>query len=149
MNATSRFDDGLVVHGMNFGSQDYLGLSTDPRVREAGMQAIRDHGVHRRSSGTLQGGTRPSLELEPSSATRQRRARRPVPDRVGRGFGAITALVRPDDHIVMDRLAHASLQQGAQAATQNIHRHRHLDVEEATALVAQACVRTMPTTGSS
>jgi 7-keto-8-aminopelargonate synthetase-like enzyme len=41
----------------------------------------------------------------------------------------VTALVRPDDHIVMDRLAHASLQTGAAAATRNIKRVEHLSVE--------------------
>jgi 7-keto-8-aminopelargonate synthetase-like enzyme len=47
----------------------------------------------------------------------------------GAAFGAVTALVRPDDHIVMDRLAHASLQTGAAAATRNIKRVEHLSVE--------------------
>jgi 7-keto-8-aminopelargonate synthetase-like enzyme len=54
----------------------------------------------------------------------------------GAGFGAITALVRPGDHIVMDRLAHACLQQGARAATQNVHRHDHLDVGAAAQRIA-------------
>ena len=137
VHATSRFDDGLVVHGMNFGSQDYLGLSTDERVREAGMRAIRDHGVHSASSGALQGGTRPSVELEAELGDFVGAEHVALfPTGWGAGFGTITALVRPDDHIVMDRLAHASLQQGAHAATQNIHRNRHLDVEGTAELVA-------------
>ena len=37
-------------------------------------------------------------------------------------------LVRPDDHIVMDRLAHASLQTGATSATKNITRVEHLSL---------------------
>ena len=35
---------------------------------------------------------------------------------------------RPDDHVVMDVLAHSCLQEGARAATQNIHYHGHLNV---------------------
>jgi len=42
------------------------------------------------------------------------------------GFGAITGLVRPYDHVVMDELAHQCLQQGAYTATRNVHRHPHL-----------------------
>src|SRR5947209_1018945 len=64
IRATSRLDDGQVVHGLNFASQDYLGLSTDDRVREAGIRAIRTHGVHSASSGVLQGGSLPARELE-------------------------------------------------------------------------------------
>jgi glycine C-acetyltransferase len=41
----------------------------------------------------------------------------------------IKGLVRTSDHIVMDVLAHACLQEGAQAATKNVYLHRHLDVE--------------------
>jgi 7-keto-8-aminopelargonate synthetase-like enzyme len=47
----------------------------------------------------------------------------------GAAFGLVTALVRPDDHIIMDRLAHASLQTGAAAATKNIVRTEHLSVD--------------------
>jgi 7-keto-8-aminopelargonate synthetase-like enzyme len=42
------------------------------------------------------------------------------------GFGTITGLVRPYDHVVMDELAHQCLQQGAYTATRNVHRHPHL-----------------------
>jgi 7-keto-8-aminopelargonate synthetase-like enzyme len=45
------------------------------------------------------------------------------------GFGVIKGLVRSADHIVMDNLAHACLQEGAAAATKNIYRFRHLDLE--------------------
>jgi 7-keto-8-aminopelargonate synthetase-like enzyme len=45
------------------------------------------------------------------------------------GYGAVVALVRPDDHIVMDELAHACLQSGAKASTRNVVRVRHLDTE--------------------
>ncbi|MCB1420389.1 MAG: aminotransferase class I/II-fold pyridoxal phosphate-dependent enzyme, partial [Notoacmeibacter sp.] len=45
------------------------------------------------------------------------------------GFGVIKGLVRSHDHIVMDALAHACLQTGAQAATRNVSLFRHNDVE--------------------
>lgn len=44
----------------------------------------------------------------------------------GAAFGAVTALVRADDHIAMDRLARASLQTGAAAAAGKICLIEHL-----------------------
>jgi glycine C-acetyltransferase len=46
----------------------------------------------------------------------------------GAGFGAIAALVRPDDYVILDHLAHACLHQGANAATNNVLRHEHRDL---------------------
>jgi glycine C-acetyltransferase len=45
------------------------------------------------------------------------------------GFGVIKGLVRSADHVVMDMLTHSCLQEGANAATNNIHLFRHLDNE--------------------
>ena len=45
------------------------------------------------------------------------------------GFAAVQGVVRPTDHVVMDVLAHSCLQEGARAATQNIHFHGHLNIE--------------------
>ena len=45
------------------------------------------------------------------------------------GFGVITGLVRPYDHVVMDQFSHACLQSGAYAATRNVHRFQHLDLD--------------------
>jgi glycine C-acetyltransferase len=45
------------------------------------------------------------------------------------GFGVIKGLVRSADHVVMDMLSHSCLQEGAHAATNNIHLFRHLDNE--------------------
>ena len=47
------------------------------------------------------------------------------------GAGVIRGLVRSSDHIVMDALAHACLQDGAAAATNNVYLHRHLDCDSA------------------
>jgi glycine C-acetyltransferase len=45
------------------------------------------------------------------------------------GFGVIKGLVRSADHVVMDMLSHSCLQEGANAATNNVHLFRHLDNE--------------------
>jgi glycine C-acetyltransferase len=43
-------------------------------------------------------------------------------------FGTIKALVRPSDHVVIDGFANAALQQGAAAATRNLHLYAHLNL---------------------
>jgi glycine C-acetyltransferase len=45
------------------------------------------------------------------------------------GYGVIRGLVRPDDHVVIDGLAHNCLHDGAIAATKNIHLHGHLNLQ--------------------
>jgi 7-keto-8-aminopelargonate synthetase-like enzyme len=42
------------------------------------------------------------------------------------GFGVIKCLVKENDHIVLDQLAHNCLWEGARAATKNCYRVKHL-----------------------
>src|SRR6185295_15816443 len=50
--------------GINFASQDYLGLGQHPSVVEAGIEAMRAFGAHSAGSAVLTGNTRLSLQLE-------------------------------------------------------------------------------------
>lgn len=124
--------------GLNFATQDYLSLASHPAVHQAAAEALGRYGVHSGGSAALQGRSDISRALE-----------REIGDALqmehvvlfssgwGAAFGAVTALVRPDDHIVMDRLAHASLQTGAGAATKNIKRIEHLSVESLRAALVE------------
>ncbi len=116
--------------GLNFATQDYLSLGSHPAVHEAAADALRRYGVHSGGSSALQGRSDISRALEHEIGdTLQMEHVTLFSSGWGAAFGAVTALVRPDDHIVMDRLAHASLQTGAGAATQNIKRVEHLSVD--------------------
>lgn len=138
LTATSRFEGGRVVQGLNFAAADYLGLSTDARVREAGIRAIRDYGCNSGASGALHGGTRPARELEAEIADFVNAEHVTLfPTGWGAGFGTIVGLVRPTDHVVMDNLAHACLQQGAHTATNNVHRFDHVDSAAGADLIAK------------
>jgi len=123
-----RFDDGQLVEGLNFATQDYLSLSSHPSIHEAALRALRDFGPHAAGSPCLTGNTQLSIQLERSLADFMA-AEHVVLFTTGwaTGFGTITALVREYDHVVMDALSHASLQQGAMAATKNVTRFNHLD----------------------
>jgi 7-keto-8-aminopelargonate synthetase-like enzyme len=117
--------------GINFASQDYLGLSGHPSVAEAGIEAMRRFGPHSAGSAVLLGNTRLSLELEQHlGALLGMEHVTLYPTGWAAGYGAIAAFVRPRDHIVMDYLCHACLQQGAASATPQIKHFIHNDVED-------------------
>ena len=122
-------DTGRSFAGVNFASQDYLSLSSHPAVKEAAIKAIREYGTHSAGSAALLGNTKYSLTLE--DALSDFLAQREVvlyPTGWSAGFAAVQGFVRSNDHVVMDVLAHSCLQEGARAATQNIHFHGHLNV---------------------
>ncbi|HEY0779568.1 MAG TPA: aminotransferase class I/II-fold pyridoxal phosphate-dependent enzyme [Gemmatirosa sp.] len=126
------------VDGLNFATQDYLSLAAHPAVLAAAADALARYGVHSGGSGALQGRSAPSRALERElAATLQMEHVVLFSSGWGAAFAAVTALVRPDDHVVMDRLAHASLQAGAQAATPNVTRVEHLSVPALERALAQ------------
>ncbi|HYC93990.1 MAG TPA: aminotransferase class I/II-fold pyridoxal phosphate-dependent enzyme [Thermoanaerobaculia bacterium] len=118
------------VAGMNFGSQDYLGLSQHPAILAAAKEALDEFGPHAAASPMLQGNTIPGRRLEQALAEALETEHVLLfPTGWAAGFGAITGLVRPSDSVVIDQLSHACLMQGARAATQNVYLFRHNDVE--------------------
>jgi 7-keto-8-aminopelargonate synthetase-like enzyme len=127
----ARDDRGIRMRGVNFASQDYLSLSNHPSVKTAAKQAIVEYGVHSAGSPALLGNTTHSIALERKIAEFLEM------DEVvlystgwAAGFGVIKGLVRSADHVVMDNLAHACLQEGAAAATKNVLLYRHLQTDE-------------------
>jgi len=77
------------------------------------------------------GNTRISDELEASLGELVRAEQVTLfPTGWAAGFGAMVGLVRQEDHVLIDRLAHSCLQQGARATTRNVVRYEHLNVDE-------------------
>lgn len=129
-HCSAHTDAGKQISGVNFASQDYLSLASHPRIKEAAKAAIEEYGVHSAGSAALLGNTRHSLNLaETISAFVQGREVVLYPTGWSAGFASVQGLVRPNDHVILDVLAHSCLQEGARAATQNIHFHGHLNVE--------------------
>jgi len=126
----ARNDDGAPFRGINFASQDYLSLSSHPKVKQAAIEAISDYGVHSAGSAALLGNTANSIRL--TSALSEWIDGREIvlyPTGWAAGYGSVQGFVRPNDHVVMDILAHSCLQEGAKAATQNVHYHGHLNLD--------------------
>jgi glycine C-acetyltransferase len=119
---------GSAREGINFASQDYLGLSQHARVIDAGIEAMRRFGPHSAGSAVLLGNTSLSLELEQRLADLLQMEHVTLyPTGWAAGYGAIAAFVRPRDYVVMDYLSHACLQQGAAAATPQVVHFNHND----------------------
>jgi 7-keto-8-aminopelargonate synthetase-like enzyme len=123
-------DSGNKMRGVNFASQDYLSLSSHSGIKEVAKQTIERCGVHSAGSPALVGNTSHSVALERKIADfLQMQEVVLYPTGWAAGFGVIKGLVRSADHVVMDMLTHSCLQEGANAATNNIHQFRHLDNE--------------------
>jgi 7-keto-8-aminopelargonate synthetase-like enzyme len=123
-------DSGNKMRGVNFASQDYLSLSSHSAIKEAAKQTIERCGVHSAGSPALLGNTSYSLALERKIADfLEMQDVVLYPTGWAAGFGVIKGLVRSADHVVMDMLSHSCLQEGANAATSNVHLFRHLDNE--------------------
>ena len=127
---TALDDSGVKFTGLNFGTQDYLALSSDPELKEVAKAVIDEYGVHSAGSSALAGNTKYSLRLEETiSEFLQLNHTVLYPTGWAAGYGVIKGLVQPSDHVVMDGLAHACLQEGAYSATSNVHLHGHLNVD--------------------
>ena len=125
--ALTAYDSGGTAYtGVNLASQEYLSLASHPDVLRAVTEAVTKYGVHSAGSAALQGNTAESLALEQELAAFLGMADCTVfSTGWGAGFGIVKTLARPTDHIVLDVLAHACLQEGARAASPNIHHFPH------------------------
>ncbi len=125
----ARDRNGKSLQGVNFASQDYLALSCHPKIMQTAKEAVDRFGVHSAGSPALMGNTTASLELEQRLANFTHMRNCTVfPTGWSAGYGLIKGLVGPDDHIVIDQLSHASLMEGARAATSNVHVFPHLSL---------------------
>jgi len=129
--ARIRSSTGVEAEGINFCAQDYLGLSADPRVREAAIRAVHDFGTH--SAGSALGTGRTTLSDRLSETISDLTGMAHVilfPTGWMAGFGTVSGVVRPGDTVLIDELAHSCLRMGAAAATRKVIRFAHLDNNE-------------------
>ncbi|MBV8900448.1 MAG: 8-amino-7-oxononanoate synthase [Verrucomicrobia bacterium] len=127
----------LVLDGkgyLNFASNDYLGLAQHPRVRAAAKAAIDQFGVGSGASRLVTGSHRLHAELEAEIAGWKRVPRAlAFSSGYATALGTIPALAGPRDLIILDKLAHACLIDGARlsGAEMRVFPHQNLDRLEA------------------
>ncbi len=115
---------------VNFSSNDYLGLANDPRLREAATRAIDKFGVGAGASRLISGNLSPHLRLEHTLAKwKGTEAALCFSSGYAAAVGTIPALAGKNDVILLDKLCHASLIDGARlsGSVLRIFPHNHLD----------------------
>src|SRR5256714_1859586 len=123
------FDGRKVI---NLASNNYLGLTTHPRLREAALEATRKYGVGSGAVRTIAGTMKIHMELEEKIA-RFKNVEACVVFQSGfaANAGTVSAVLGKDDFIISDQLNHASIIDGARLSKAKILVFRHKDVGHA------------------
>ena len=114
---------------LNFSSNDYLGLANDPLLKRAAADAIAKYGVGAGASRLVCGNLRPYEELERKLATfKGKEAAIVFSSGYAGNVGTITALIGQGDVVILDKLDHASIIDGARqsGATIRVYPHKNL-----------------------
>jgi len=113
------------------GSNNYLGLTNHPKVKEAAIEAIKKYGTGCAGSRFLNGTLDIHVELEEKLA---RFIRKDAALIFSTGFqvnlGVISALVGKDDVVIIDKMDHASIIDGCRLSFGEIRKFRHNDMND-------------------
>ena len=124
----------VVVDGRRLimiGSNNYLGLTTHPRVRQAAIKAIEQYGTSCTGSRFLNGTLELHKELEQRLAKFMgKEAAIVFSTGYQSNLGAITSLMDKDDIAVCDKDIHASLVDAVKMAGCQMKRFRHNDMAD-------------------
>ena len=127
--AHTTFDGRSVV---NLSSNNYLGLTTHPRLRERALQAIEEFGVGSGSVRTIAGTMEIHMELERRLAEFKKVEAVVV---FQSGFtanaGTVSAVLTKEDVVISDELNHASIIDGCRLSRATIRVFPHKDVDAA------------------
>ena len=109
-----------------FGSNNYLGLANDPRMKQAAIDAVKRFGTGVAGSRFLNGNTVLHMELERKlAAFKGREAAIIYATGYQMNLGVIAALVGKGDFAVIDKLDHASILDGCRLSQGEIRRFKH------------------------
>jgi 8-amino-7-oxononanoate synthase len=112
------------------GSNNYLGLTTHPKVREAAIEAIRRYGTSCTGSRFLNGTLAIHKQLEEElAAFVSKEAALVFSTGYQTNVGTISGLVGRDDVVVTDKEDHASIYDGCRLSLGTMHRFRHADMD--------------------
>src|SRR4051794_15003931 len=128
-DAVCHFDGKKVI---NLASNNYLGLTTHPKLREAALEATKKYGVGSGAVRTIAGTMKIHMELEEKIA-RFKNVEACVVFQSGfaANAGTVSAVLGKDDFIISDALNHASIIDGARLSKAKILVFRHKDMGHA------------------
>ena len=128
------FDHRQVV---NLSSNNYLGLTTHPRLRQAALDATRTYGVGSGSVRTIAGTMEIHMELERRlAAFKNVEAVVVFQSGFAANAGTVSAILTKDDVVVSDELNHASIIDGCRLSRATIKVFPHKDVSAARKVLA-------------
>jgi glycine C-acetyltransferase len=128
-SAVCTFDGKRVI---NLASNNYLGLTTHPKLREAALEATKKYGVGSGAVRTIAGTMALHMQLEEKIA-RFKNVEGCVVFQSGftANSGTVSALLGKEDYIISDELNHASIIDGCRLSRAKILVYRHKDVAQA------------------
>lgn len=113
-----------------FGSNSYLGLANDPRLKETAKAAIEKYGTSCSGSRFLNGTLDIHVELEEKLA---KLVGKEAAVCFSTGFqvnlGSVSALCGRNDYLILDQLDHASIIEGSRLAFGKTLKYKHNDME--------------------
>lgn len=120
------------------GSNNYLGLTTDPRVRQAAMEALERYGTSVTGSRFLNGTLEIHLELDRRLARFVgKEAALVFPTGYQTNVGTISAMVGKGDYVIIDKDAHACIVDGCLMSRGEMKRFRHSDIDSLDAALSK------------
>lgn len=139
----TRQDTEVIMEGKRrimLGSNNYLGLTTNPKVIEAGTHALEQYGTGCSGSRFLNGTLNLHLQLEEELAEFLHKDG-VVTFSTGyqSNLGILSAIVGMGDYVICDRENHASIYDGCKLSYGKMLRYRHSDMEN-----LEACLQKVP-----
>ena len=127
---------------VNLSSNNYLGLTTHPKLKQRALAALEEFGVGTGSVRTIAGTLRLHVELERRLAVfKKTEAVVVFQSGFAANAGTVAAILTKDDFVISDELNHASIIDGARLSRATIRVFPHRDVQ-----AARQIVRDLPRT---
>ncbi|MCQ2530820.1 MAG: pyridoxal phosphate-dependent aminotransferase family protein [Lachnospiraceae bacterium] len=130
----SRQDVEVVMEGKRrimLGSNNYLGLTVEPEIIEAGVKTIEKYGTGCSGSRFLNGTLQMHYELENELKTFLRKEDCiTFPTGFMSNLGIIASLVGRHDYVIVDREDHASIYDACRLSYGKMLRYKHADMED-------------------
>ena len=131
--AHTTFDHRSVV---NLSSNNYLGLTTHPRLRARALEALQTYGVGSGSVRTIAGTMAIHMELERRLAEfKQVEAVVVFQSGFTANAGTVSAILTKEDVVISDELNHASIIDGCRLSRATVKVFPHKDVDAARRII--------------